>query len=211
MLTVLPVHLSEHRLVLDDARAGHQQEHPAVEMPQIGNMAQNFSGIHGSESFFDRVKVAISFRFGKYGPRAGFPRRGRGLVWREFRIPALSLLSDTCRKAVCRGRFCLRRGCVRLVLRACPSTRPEQVADARGAARARSFSRPEYACPVQTGCSRRAEIAKSLSCDPAARPVVARKLLPAGSESSFCNQYFPFHSVRIRSAICRSLGLSSGV
>ena len=44
-------HLPEHRLVLDDARAGHQQEHPAVEMPQVGNMAQNFSGIHGSESF----------------------------------------------------------------------------------------------------------------------------------------------------------------
>ena len=80
-------------------------------MPQVGNMAQNFSGIHGSESFFDRVKVAISFRFGKCCPRAGFPSRG-------LRVPALSLLSlpgDGVPGAVPSGE-----GCVRLVFRSGP-------------------------------------------------------------------------------------------
>ena len=82
-------------------------------------------------------------------------------AWRGLRVPALSLLSlpgDGVPGAVPSGE-----GCVRLVLRACPSTWPERIADARGAARARPFSRPEYAWPVRTGCPRRAEIAKSLS------------------------------------------------
>ena len=130
-------------------------------------------------------------------------------AWRGLRVPALSLLSlpgDGVPGAVPSGE-----GCVRLVLRACPSTRPERVGGHSRHRASKIVFPAGIRMPGPNGLPRRAEIAKSLSCDPAARPVVARKLLPAGSESSFGNQYFPFHSVRIRSAICRSLGLSSGV
>lgn len=86
-----------------------------------------FLGYSWLGKFFDRVKVAISFRFGKCCPRAGFPSRGRpcrrhgaGSVFRHCRF-------CPCRETACRGRFCPGKAVSGSFSGVVPTARPERV------------------------------------------------------------------------------------
>lgn len=86
-----------------------------------------FLGYSWLGKFFDRVKVAISFRFGKCCPRTGFPSRGRpcrrhgaGSVFRHCRF-------CPCRETACRGRFRPGKAVSGSFSGVVPTARPERV------------------------------------------------------------------------------------